>query len=160
MVGELSGGSNADRCAAGRSPVRAVPCRGAPAAERSVGATGPKLPAKRPDAPGTTPAGHATEVARLVQEYGARGAEADGQGLVAQRLETRTVWLDMPVAFRVEDAVAALRKGRPDVDGSGRGVVREQVGEALVQRGQAPAVLDQGRKALRAQQHGSAWPAS
>ncbi len=61
----------------------------------------------------------------------------------------------MPVAFRVEYAVAARRNGRPDVHGSGRGVVREQVGEALVQKGQDPAVLDQGRPGvLPRQRHG------
>ncbi len=60
----------------------------------------------------------------------------------------------MPVAFRVEYAVAEPRNGRPDVHGSEHGTVREQVGEALVQRGQDSAALDQrGREVLRAERH-------
>ncbi len=91
----------------------------------------------------------AVKVARLVQEYGAPGADTDVDELVADGSKTRTVWLDMPVAFRVEYAVAEVRDGRllihPDVYGSGRGVVREQVVQALVQSGHDPSLLDQRR---------------
>ena len=92
---------------------------------------------------------NALQVARLVQEYGAPGTTADVGRYVAHPSMTRTVWLDMPVAFRVEYAVAEVRNGRllihPDVYGSGRGVVREQAVHALVQSGYNPGTLDQGR---------------
>ncbi len=91
----------------------------------------------------------AVKVARLVQDYGAPGAAVDVDDLLAHPSKTRTVWLDMPVAFRVAYTVAEVRNGRllihPDVYGSGRGVVREQVVQALVQSGEDPAKLDQVR---------------
>ncbi len=51
---------------------------------------------------------NAVRVARLVQEYGAPGAGEDASDLVAHPSRTRTVWLDMPVAFRVEYVVAEV----------------------------------------------------
>ncbi len=90
------------------------------------------------------------KVARLVQECVAPGATEDVQDLVPHPSKTRTVWLDMPVAFRVAYAVAEVEDGRllrcRDVYGSGRAVVREQVVRALVQSGEEPGALDQSRR--------------